>query len=197
MAARASERKWELRRGTRNAALKWAATGVLAGALAACSSGPPPLPDTSAAAVLRPSTELIGAQMPSLTGLEPRPGDRVPAYAGRVTIVEFGATNCVGCVEMAPRIERLVKTYPGGTVQLVHVMDGRQDTKQRTLEFESFQPVLYDAAGDLFDRMGVVSYPTFAVVDAHGRITWLQPTMRIELIEGWVTDAVAQTVSAP
>jgi thiol-disulfide isomerase/thioredoxin len=171
-------------------------SAVVLAALAAGACASSTAPVKSDQPILNPSSTLVGRPMPDLASLRPLNVPAVPPLPGRVTVVEFGSSGCAGCKKLAPGIEKLRASRPDGAVQIVRVLDGRLDTEETARALaasETGTALVLDPDGSVFRAAGVTASPTVFVVGSDGRVAWCQPTTRIELIDEWVTDAVARS----
>jgi peroxiredoxin len=143
-----------------------------------------------ASAATPPTTDLLpaGTKAPSFTLGTPT-GERVSLadYRGKAVLLEFFATWCPHCAAEAPHVRRLAESLPGSRFAFVSVNADGEDAASVFAFHRYFglpYPALLDpsaqpgsfhqpgAAGPVTTRYRVGAYPTFYVLDPHGRITW-------------------------
>jgi cytochrome c biogenesis protein CcmG, thiol:disulfide interchange protein DsbE len=136
------------------------------------------------------STDLLpaGSVAPAFTLRTP---EGVPvslsSFRGKAVLLEFFATWCPHCDAEAPHLEQLYRALPHGRVAFVAVnADG--ETAPSVLAFHIYfgmgYPALLDpsshpgsfhaqgSGGRVTTAYRVASYPTFYVIDPHGKIAW-------------------------
>ena len=144
-------------------------------------------PASAAQAPSNPDLLAVGTAAPSFTLQTPQ-GERVSLaqYRGRAVLLEFFATWCPHCNAEAPHLRAIAKSLPKGTAILSVNADG--ETAPSVFAFHRYyglpypalvdpsaQPGTFDspgAAGPVTTRYKVAAFPTFYVIDPHGRITW-------------------------
>jgi thiol-disulfide isomerase/thioredoxin len=155
-------------------------------------------PDTP---LLAPSKSLlpVGAAAPDFT-LSTATGQavRLPAYRGKVVLLEFFATWCPHCQAEAQHLAKFFASLPSDRFAFLSVNADSEDPPS-LYAFERFfkipWPTLLDpgtpagsykqagGAGPVTRAYGVALYPTFYIIDAKGRIAWRndreQPDMLI------------------
>ena len=131
--------------------------------LAACGGAPAP-PSASAA------DAAASFRLASLDGGEVGPAD----FAGKVVLVDFWATWCIPCHAQA---EVLHEIYPrlDGAVEFLAVDVGEAEAQVRGfVEERPFPyPVLLDPYSEVADALGVTGLPTLMILDAEGRVSYL------------------------
>jgi thiol-disulfide isomerase/thioredoxin len=95
---------------------------------------------------------------------------------GKVVILDFWTLCCINCIHILPDLAKLEKKYPNELVVIgVHSpkFDNEKDTKsirKAVLRYEIAHPVVNDADRKIWDKYGVESWPTMAVIDTEGKI---------------------------
>jgi peroxiredoxin len=142
----------------------------------------------SAAAPPAPGLLPIGAAAPEFALRTPA-GERVrlAALRGRVVLLEFFATWCPHCAAEAPHLRQLSTSLARSGVSVLAVNADSEDAASVFAFHVWFQlpfPALVDTgahavswpsngpAGPVSTRYRVKSFPTFYVLDRHGRIVW-------------------------
>ena len=130
----------------------------------------------------------VGKQAPSFT-LDTPQGTAVSlsSFRGKAVLLEFFATWCPHCNAEAPHLERLYASLPKAKIAFVSVnADG--ETAPSVFAFHRYYglqyPALVDpsshpgsfnvqgAAGRVSTEYQVEDFPTFYVLDPHGKIVW-------------------------
>jgi thiol-disulfide isomerase/thioredoxin len=118
------------------------------------------------------------------------------AYRGKVMLIEFGFTTCPSCQKLAPKLKEVLARYEKEPLVPIEVMYGGNDDETSVRDYikksQMKHPVVLDVGGKLTDKLGIEGFPTFFVVDEKGTILWWKTTSRIEVIEEWIIDALAQ-----
>ena len=95
---------------------------------------------------------------------------------GKVVLLDFWTLCCINCIHIMPDLAKLEKKYPNELVVIgVHSpkFDNEKDTKsikKAVLRYEIAHPVVNDADRKIWDRFGVNSWPTMAVIDPEGKM---------------------------
>lgn len=93
-------------------------------------------------------------------------------YAGRVVLLDFWATTCVGCIGSTPRLNRLHAEYAPRGFSVVSMNQEPEDldrVREVVRERAIAYPVLVDPGG-VADAYGVAALPTVVLIDRTGRI---------------------------
>ncbi len=94
---------------------------------------------------------------------------------GKVVLLDFWTLCCINCIHVLPDLAKLEKKYPNELVVIgVHSakFENEKDTKsirQAILRYEIAHPVVNDAEHKIWNRFGVNSWPTVALVDPEGK----------------------------
>ncbi len=95
---------------------------------------------------------------------------------GKVVLLDFWTLCCINCIHIMPDLAKLEKKYPNELVVIgVHSakFENEKDTRsirQAILRYEIAHPVVNDANHKIWNRYGVESWPTMAVVDPEGKM---------------------------
>jgi thiol-disulfide isomerase/thioredoxin len=118
------------------------------------------------------------------------------AYRDKVMLIEFGFTTCPSCQKLAPKLKEVLAKYESEPLIPIEVMYGGNDDEASVQDYikenEVKHAVVLDVDGKSTDRLGIEGFPTIFVVDVKGTILWWKTTSRIEVIEEWIIDALAQ-----
>jgi thiol-disulfide isomerase/thioredoxin len=118
------------------------------------------------------------------------------AYRNKVMLIEFGFTTCPSCQKLAPKLKEVLAKYENEPLVPIEVMHGGNDDETSVRDYikrnQVKHPVVLDVGGKLTDKLGIEGFPTIFVVDEKGMILWWKMTSRIEVIEEWIIDALAQ-----
>jgi peroxiredoxin len=145
-------------------------------------------PASAARAPSNPSLVAVGTKAPAFTLKTPQ-GQTVSLsdYRGKTVLLEFFATWCPHCNAEAPHLKALSSSLKKHGITFLSVnADG--ETAPSVYAFHRYfgldYPALVDpgpvggsfhqpgAAGPVTTAYGVASYPTFYVIDPHGRVAW-------------------------
>jgi len=113
---------------------------------------------------------LFAGLLPSARASTPELG--LDQYRGKVVYLDFWASWCEPCRKSFPWMNAMQKAYGGrGLVVIAVNVDTDQHDADRFLRTvpASFQ-VLYDPAGDLAQRYGLVGMPSAFLIDRDGRV---------------------------
>jgi len=152
-------------------ALPFALVGLLIGCDA--SAGPKPLPlNIETNQELEDAPELDGG----VAWLNTAGPVKLKDLRGKIVLLDFWTLCCINCIHIIPDLTKLEKKYPNELVVIgVHSpkFDNEKDTKsirKAVLRYEIMHPVVNDADRKIWDRYGVNSWPTMAVIDPEGKL---------------------------
>jgi peroxiredoxin len=145
-------------------------------------------PASAAVPPTNPNLLAVGSTAPNFTLTTPQ-GKRVSlaSYRGKAVLLEFFASWCPHCNAEAPHLAKLARSLSSKGAQFVSVnADG--ETAPSIYAFHRYYglpyPALVDpsgtpgsfnspgAAGNVSTTYRVQSFPTFYVIDRHGKIAW-------------------------
>jgi len=96
---------------------------------------------------------------------------------GPVMLV-FWASWCPNCAREMPRIQELLKTEPGRTLQVVGINVGHNESEVRARQFIRRTgmdfPVIYDLQSKITMQHKVFSVPTILIADRDGNVVFRQ-----------------------
>ncbi len=97
---------------------------------------------------------------------------------GKFVILDFWTYCCINCMHILPELKKLEEEFPNELVVIgVHSakFEGEKDSENITdavMRYEIKHPVVNDAKHAIWDRLGVRSWPTVAVVDPEGQVVY-------------------------
>ena len=124
---------------------------------------------------------------PSLDGglgwLNVSPGTEINLkdLRGKVVVLDFWTYCCINCMHVLPDLKYLEKKYDKELVVIgVHSakFDNEKDTeaiRRAILRYEIEHPVINDANMTVWNKFGVRSWPTLALIDPEGKYVGQQP----------------------
>ncbi len=124
-------------------------------ALGGCSSGP-----------------RVGTQAPAFAAVDDDGNDAsLPAYRGRIVVLDFWATWCKPCREASPYVQQLHERFAGndGVVVLGVHYDDKGDPAGYMAEHGYTYPVILDGS-EVVATYGIRRIPTFLVIDRDGTV---------------------------
>jgi len=95
---------------------------------------------------------------------------------GKVVLLDFWTLCCINCIHVLPDLAKLEKKYPNQLVVIgVHSakFESEKDTKnirKAILRYEIAHPVVNDADHKIWDKYGVQSWPSMALIDTEGKL---------------------------
>jgi thiol-disulfide isomerase/thioredoxin len=99
---------------------------------------------------------------------------------GARSVVAFFAAKCPPCHEQVPAFVAYARSVPGGAAQVLAVVVGGDDPETAQLAGELQGPAsvaVERAHGPMQEAFAVLGFPTFYVLDDHGRIQVSAPAM--------------------
>lgn len=141
----------------------------------------------------------VGAPAPEFEAcdLNGRP-IRLTDYRGKVVVLSFWFPGCGPCIAMAPKEQNLVEKYRDQPFALIGVCrdDDVTAAKKVADEHGMAWPSVDDGQpGQVTDAYNVLSWPTFHVVDAEGKISALDASW--EKVEETVATIIADMGQEP
>jgi cytochrome c biogenesis protein CcmG/thiol:disulfide interchange protein DsbE len=116
---------------------------------------------------------------------------------GSVVYVDFWASWCGPCKRSFPWMNELSRKYGGKGLQIVAInVDKKREDADRFLKGASAEfTVVYDAAGSAPAAWQVKSMPSSYLVDASGRIAWVESGFKDER-KAEVEDRIRAAIAA-
>ncbi|MEP3477938.1 MAG: thioredoxin-like domain-containing protein [Fuerstiella sp.] len=100
---------------------------------------------------------------------------------GKIVILDFWTYCCINCMHVLPDLKYLEQKYGDQLVVIgIHSakFENEKDSQQiqdAILRYEIDHPVINDREMALWDRFGIRSWPTLALIDPEGRLVGVQP----------------------
>ncbi|HET6881347.1 MAG TPA: thioredoxin-like domain-containing protein, partial [Pirellulales bacterium] len=97
---------------------------------------------------------------------------------GKFVLLDFWTFCCINCMHILPELKKLEAAYPRNLVVIgVHSakFEGEEDSKniaEAIQRYDIEHPVVNDANHALWQRFGVESWPTVALIDPEGKVVW-------------------------
>ena len=97
--------------------------------------------------------------------------------AGKITVLDFWTYCCINCIHILPDLAELEERYAGFPVAFVGVHSAKFDNEKvsenirdAVLRYEIAHPVVNDDEMHMWQRIGVRSWPSLAVVGPKGNL---------------------------
>ena len=120
----------------------------------------------------------LGSESPdfSTTDLQGRQVVLSEFQGRKVVVVDFWATWCAPCLQAMPTLQELYDEFKGREVEILAVNLGEDPKRiQRFMERHSYTfRVVADQDQAIGNRFGISAIPAQLVVNADGRIEWVQ-----------------------
>ena len=119
--------------------------------------------------------------------------------AGKITVLDFWTYCCINCIHILPDLAELEERYAGYPVAFVGVHSAKFDNEKvsenirdAVLRYEIAHPVVNDDTMHMWQRIGVRSWPSMAVVGPKGNLMLMvSGEGNKELIDACITAALA------
>jgi len=119
--------------------------------------------------------------------------------AGKITVLDFWTYCCINCIHILPDLAELEERYAGYPVAFVGVHSAKFDNEKvsenirdAVLRYEIAHPVINDDTMHMWQRIGVRSWPSMAVVGPKGNLMLMvSGEGNKELIDACITAALA------
>ena len=119
--------------------------------------------------------------------------------AGKITVLDFWTYCCINCIHILPDLAELEERYAGYPVAFVGVHSAKFDNEKvsknirdAVLRYEIAHPVVNDDIMHMWQRIGVRSWPSLAVVGPKGNLMLMvSGEGNKELIDACITAALA------
>ena len=153
-----------------------------AGTAGTAGAGEDGAPAGEAAVTQNPFTRRL--EMPEFPGgmewLNSKPM-KLADLKGKFVILDFWTYCCINCMHVLPELKKLEHAYPNNLVVIgVHSakFETEKDSKNiaaAILRYEIEHPVVNDHAHQLWNMLGVRSWPTIVLIDPEGKFVGAQP----------------------
>ncbi len=118
--------------------------------------------------------------------------------AGKITVLDFWTYCCINCIHILPDLAELEERYAGFPVAFVGVHSAKFDNEKvsenirdAVLRYEIAHPVVNDDEMHMWQRIGVRSWPSMAVVGPKGNlILMVSGEGNKEVIDACITAAL-------
>ena len=97
---------------------------------------------------------------------------------GKFVILDFWTFCCINCMHILPELKKLEKKYPNELV-VIGVHSAKFENEKITenilaavLRHEIEHPVVNDADHEIWDNLGISSWPTILMIDPEGKAVW-------------------------
>lgn len=91
------------------------------------------------------------------------------SFQSKLTLVNFFFDKCAPCIEETPALNQFAKEHP--EIQVIAMtMDSRDQAKKYVEEHRFTWPIVYSAQKLIYQDLGVMSFPSFVLVDENGMI---------------------------
>ncbi len=94
----------------------------------------------------------------------------------RVILLDFWTYACVSCIQALPEIKKLEKEF-GSKLTVIGIHSGKtindkdpEEIRKAILKYDISHPVINDADAKIWDSFAVKSWPTFVLINIHGRV---------------------------
>jgi len=122
---------------------------------------------------------------------------RMRDLRGKFVILDFWTYCCINCHHILPELKKLEHKYPNQLV-VIGVHSAKFDTEkvssniaEAVLRYEIEHPVVNDHEHAIWNRFGVRSWPTIALIDPEGKFLGRHSgEFKAEMIDGILTDAI-------
>jgi thiol-disulfide isomerase/thioredoxin len=100
---------------------------------------------------------------------------------GKFVLLDFWTYCCINCMHILPELKKLERAYPNELVVIgVHSakFDNEKDSKnieEAILRYEIEHPVVNDSEHEIWNMLGVSSWPTVLLIDPQGNAIWGRP----------------------
>jgi thiol-disulfide isomerase/thioredoxin len=94
----------------------------------------------------------------------------VPAFGGKLLVLNFWASWCPPCVEETPSLSRFAAAYANRGVTVLAISVDEDEKAYRNF-VQRFQPAFLTARdGEIHERYGTFIYPETYFIDAKGKV---------------------------
>ncbi len=97
---------------------------------------------------------------------------------GKFVLLDFWTYCCINCIHILPELKKLEREYANELVVIgVHCakFEAEQDSeniKNAVLRYEIEHPVINDPNHEIWNALGVSSWPTLLLLDPEGNVVW-------------------------
>lgn len=118
---------------------------------------------------------------------------------GKIVVLDFWTLCCINCIHTLPELAKLEQKYEKEVV-VIGVHSAKFDNEKNTesirkavLRYQIKHPVVNDAEMKIWDRFGVSSWPTLAVIDPEGKLHGaLSGEGRCEVLDKYIAKLIVE-----
>jgi DNA-binding beta-propeller fold protein YncE len=103
---------------------------------------------------------------------------RLRDLKGKFVILDFWTYCCINCIHILPELKKLEKAYPNELAVIgVHsakfeAEKGTKNIEEAILRYEIEHPVVNDHEHQIWNMIGIRSWPTVMLIDPQGNAVW-------------------------
>lgn len=105
---------------------------------------------------------------------------RLADLKGKFVVLDFWTYCCINCMHILPELKKLEKAYPNELV-VIGVHSAKFDTekdadniREAILRYEIAHPVVNDPDHQIWDSIGINSWPSLLLIDPAGQAVWFK-----------------------
>ena len=95
---------------------------------------------------------------------------RISDFKGKHVFIDFWGTWCAPCVDDQPSLLKLYENYKDKPIQFLSLSTDDKETLEKYLKQKSITLEQYLVSMEKLKRIGVISYPTYFLLDPKGKI---------------------------
>jgi peroxiredoxin len=115
-------------------------------------------------------------------------------FQGKITLMNFFFDKCIPCIKETPELNEFAKKHPN-----IQVLAVTEDSLKKATKYASEHAFSWNIASTdhnfLKEKLGMITYPSFALIDGNGKVLGISTGAEIPAYEGKVEQGLVEWIT--